>query len=138
MFDVVAKECARMGANQVLILGTAVTMRSPRFRHKFAEHGIDATGPEDETVRSLTAQLISELQLGHSEGAAQRLDTIARTACQQQFSATPLVCLACTELPLAFPEMKSRSTFESGGIRYLNSTIVHVDALLKTAGAQPS
>src|ERR1700685_3862277 len=59
MLDVVAKESLRIGATKVLILGTALTMSSQRFREEFAKHGIEAAGPEDETTRSMTIRLIA-------------------------------------------------------------------------------
>src|SRR5712691_9313492 len=45
IFEVVAKECARIETKQVLILGTALTMRSATFREVFAEHGVEAVCP---------------------------------------------------------------------------------------------
>src|SRR5713101_3588503 len=41
IFEVVAKECARIEAKQVLLLGTALTMRSATLREVFAEHGVE-------------------------------------------------------------------------------------------------
>src|SRR5229473_3750060 len=67
IFEVVAKESARIGASEVLIPGTTQTMRSVRFRDEFAKYGIEATGPGDETARTVTGELIAELQLGKLE-----------------------------------------------------------------------
>jgi aspartate racemase len=128
MFEVVAKESARMGARQVLILGTALTMGSQRFREAFARHGITAAGPEDVAARAATSQLVGDLQRGKLEGAAERLRTIAKLATEQQFGERPVVCLACTELPLAFRELKATLGFEADGILYINTTIVHAGA----------
>ncbi|HYL74655.1 MAG TPA: aspartate/glutamate racemase family protein [Bryobacteraceae bacterium] len=125
MFEVVAKESARIGAKEVLILGTALTMRSPRFRAAFAKHGIAAAGPDDQAVRAMTVELIADLQLGKSELAAERLGKIARNQA--------VVCLACTELPLAFPKHKFAATFEEGGVVYINSTAVHINAAVDFA-----
>lgn len=128
IFDVVAKESARIGAGEVLILGTTVTMRSPGFREAFAKYGIAAAGPHHEAARTMTAGLITELQLGKLEGAAERIGKIARTCFAPQFSAQPAVCLACTELPLAFQERKRLATFEYDGILYINTAAVHMNA----------
>jgi aspartate/glutamate racemase len=78
ILDATAKESARIRASEVLILGTALTMRSPKFREGFAKYGVEATGPHDEGARVMTAGLITELQLGKAEGAAERLGRIAR------------------------------------------------------------
>jgi aspartate racemase len=132
IFDVVAKESARIRANKVLILGTALTMRSARFRADFAKYGVEAAGPQDDEARAMTVALIAELQLGKFEGAAERLRRIARTSFEHQVGAQPVVCLACTELPLAFPQ-KMLATFEYDGVLYINSTAAHIDAAFDLA-----
>jgi aspartate racemase len=128
IFEVVAKESARIGAGEVLILGTDLTMRSSTFREAFARHGVEAAGPQDEEARSMTAGLIAELQLGELEGAADRLGKVARSSFERQFKRRPVICLACTELPLAFQEQKMLATFEYDSILYINSTAVHINA----------
>jgi aspartate racemase len=128
IFDVVAKESARSGARQVLILGTALTMTSPGFRAAFARYGVAAAGPADETARTMTAGLIAELQIGKVKGAAGRLARIAKLSLEQRRKAQPVVCLACTELPLAFGERKMLATFEYDGFLYINSSAVHISA----------
>jgi aspartate racemase len=128
IFEVVAKESARLGASEVLILGTSLTMRSPGFREEFAKYGVEAAGPHDEEARASIIGLIAELQLGKIEGAAERIGKIARTSFRPQFKAQPVVCLACTELPLAFQENKLIATFEHDGVLYINTTAVHINA----------
>ena len=128
IFEVVTKECARIGASEVLILGTSLTMGSQGFREAFATYGIEATGPHDETARARTVELITELQLGKLEGAAERVGGIAKISFRGRFKAQPVVCLACTELPLAFQEQKLLATFEYDGVLYINTTAVHINA----------
>jgi len=128
IFEVVAKESARMGAREVLILGTALTMRSSRLCEEFAKYGIEAAGPHDEATRTETAGLIRALQDGKLDGAAERLGRIAKFSSERQSVAQPVVCLACTELPLAFQEKKMLATFEYDGVLYLNTTAVHINA----------
>lgn len=127
LFEEAAKESARIGAAKVLILGTALTMSSQVFRREFAKQGIKAAGPDDETRRSMTIGLIEDLQLGKLDEAANRLGNIAKA------SSGNVVCLACTELPLAFPKQKTLPTFEVDGILYINTTMVHVNAALNFA-----
>lgn len=131
IFDALAAECARRGESEVLILGTAATMTSARLPAVFASRGMNATGPKDETLRALTVQLSKELQRGVDQAAAPRLaDIVRRHAAGRP---TPLACLACTELPLAFPGSGSRTLIESEGIRYLNSSTVHMHAIFDHA-----
>jgi aspartate racemase len=110
-----------------LILGTRPTMRSAPFREGFTKHGVEAAAPGDETVRAMTAELITELQRGKTAGAAERVNKIA-TMSFEQFREQPAVSLACTELPLAFPDHKTLATFEHDGVVYINSSVVHINA----------
>jgi hypothetical protein len=50
------------------------------------------------------------------------------TSCEQQIRTRPVVCLACTELPIAFPERKMLATFEHDGVLYINTTAARIDA----------
>ena len=128
IFEVTAKECSRIEAKQVLILGTDLTMQSEKFRDAFAKVGIAASGPQDAATRALVVELIAELQLGKCERAAERIGSIARISFKQLFTAQPVVCLACTELPLAFAELKTLAMFEFDGVRYINTCAVHINA----------
>jgi aspartate racemase len=130
-----AKECSRLGAERVLILGTTVTMQSTEFRKRFAEQGIEAAGPQDAASRTLIAVLIGELQAGKSEGAADRIGRVARTVFATQFTGRPVVCLACTELALAFREGKTLASFSADGVTYVNSSAVHIGAAFAFAVA---
>lgn len=128
LLDVVAKAGSQAGARKILILGTALAMRSSKFREVFSKCGIDAAGSADESLRATTVALVTELQLGNLEGAADKVERIARASFEGRQSAGPVVYLACTELLLAFPDQKDSGTFEHNGILYLNSTALHIDA----------
>jgi aspartate/glutamate racemase len=124
---VIARRCARANAGRVLILGTTFTIESQRLRAAFWQAGVDAAPPIDAITRAEVAQVIAEAQRLQLRGAADRLARIARTAIAH--SVTPLiVCLACTELLLAFPEYRCTPIFEVGGIRYVNPSALHMDA----------
>lgn len=135
ILDALAKESARIGARRVLLLGTALTMRSPRFREGFAKYGIQAAGPDNGAARSMTVELIADLQRGTTNGAADRLEEIVKLS-TKLFDEPPAVCLACTELPLAFQNMRSLGTFEYNGISYINSSSVHINAAFDFALAR--
>jgi aspartate racemase len=132
ILDAMGAVAARLGAADVLILGTAITMRSAPFREGFARYKVSATGPADESDRALTLALVSELQHGEVQDGAERLTKIARTAFHH-FRTQPAVCLACTELPFAFPSLKMLATFEHNGVRYINSTAAHIAAAVDFA-----
>jgi aspartate racemase len=135
--DATAKAAARLAAREVLILGTPVTMRSAKFREGFAKHGIEAHGPRDERARAMTEELIRELQAGKTAGAAERLAKIARESFAVEFSGPPVVCLACTELPLAFVDEKVVARLENGGVTYINTSAAHIDAVFEFAVGNP-
>jgi aspartate racemase len=131
--DASARAAVRLGAREVLILGTPVTMRSARFREGFARHGIEARGPRDERAGAATEELIRELQAGQTAGAAERLGKVARESFAAEFSGQPVVCFASTELPLAFVDQKVVATFEDGGVSYINTSGAHIDAVFEFA-----
>jgi len=128
-----AKECVRVGASEVLILGTALTMKSAKFRRAFEQHGIKAAGPLEERVQDATTSLVADLQLGRLEGAIESIAGFVRLSFPGDVVAQPVVCLACTELPLAFPEQKMLASFQRDKITYINSTAAHIDAALDFA-----
>ena len=133
ILETAAREARRIAARQVLILGTPLVMRSARFREGFAKHGIVASGPHDESARMMAAELISELQCGRVEGAAERVAAIVKASFEGQFTGHPVVCLACTELPLAFESLQTHATFNYGGVSYINTTAAHINALFDFA-----
>jgi aspartate racemase len=134
ILDAMARKCKQIGARRVLLLGTGLTMESARFREEFAKRGIDAAGPRDEAMRAMTADLIISLQCGREAGAAEQLNTISQRSLESDSGAERrVVCLACTELPLAFESGKTRDTFEHDGTVYVNSSVVHVNTIFDFA-----
>jgi aspartate racemase len=136
IFEVTARACARMGAGHALILGTSSTMTSRRLVEKFRAAGIDATGPRDEGVRSKVEEIVADLQAGKTEGAGARIHRIVEAALDGPPLPDHAVCLCCTELPLAFRSGKDLPTFEAQGVHYLNSTVVHIEAVFERATAE--
>jgi aspartate racemase len=133
LLDVAAKVASQVEAREILILGTALAMRSKQFRNAFAKYGIDAAGPAVESARAATVALVTELQLGNLKGAADKVERIARACLGERQSAGHAVYLACTELLLAFPDQKDSGIFEHKGILHLNSTALHIDAAFELA-----
>jgi aspartate racemase len=134
IIDALARKSALIGARQVLLLGTDLTMRSLRFRKEFGKHGVEAAGPGDEAVRTMTTKLITELQRGNTTGASDQVAKIVHR-CFDSLHLQPVVCLACTELLLAFETMTTLSVFEYDGIVFINSVMVHIDSAFEFAVA---
>lgn len=128
LFDAVAQKCARIGARQLMILGTSHTMASSVFRAVLARHGVEGTAPREAAARALIGALITQLQHGNIDGVAARLGGIAKASFASSTDAGSVACLACTELPLAFPESRAREVFETAGVTYLNAAAIHIAA----------
>ena len=131
--DAVAAACIRAGVRRVLILGTPQVMQSAHFREAFARHGVEAAGLRDAQARRRLAATIQSLQAGRSAGAARSIRTIIAACGAGRLRGPTAVYLGCTELPLAFPEHKRAGVFESDGIRYINSTALHIHATFEYA-----
>jgi len=128
LFEAVARKCAHIGARQLLILGTSHTMASAVFRAVLARHGVAGTAPHEAAARTLTGALITQLQHGNIDGVAARVGDIAKASFAPSTDAGSVACLACTELPLAFPESGAQEVFETAGVTYLNAAAIHVAA----------
>ncbi len=135
IFHATARACADLGARRALILGTSTTMGSRRLVQVFRASGIDAGGPPEKRVGSEVERVIADLQERRDEGAADRIHGLVRMALGGPPPSGCVVCLACTELPLAFPSGRDLPTFEVRGVRYVNSTAAHVDAAFRLATA---
>jgi aspartate racemase len=133
MFEALAGYCALEGHREILILGTALTMRSQVLRDAFTAQGIAASAPDTSHDRELVLDLIARLQRGDGHGVAQYIGDLVRQICVRQFVDRPLVCLACTELPLAFPASQGCASFDFEGTQYISSSVVHIEAALATA-----
>jgi len=134
--DAAARQCAKICARKLILLGTATTMASAKFREGFARHGVDARGPDDENLRQASVALLTDLQRGKTVGATERMKRLAKDA-TAQFPGLPAICLACTELPLAFPERSDLATFEEDGVLYINANVIHINAAFAYAIAEP-
>jgi aspartate racemase len=138
ILDATAKEAVRIGARRVLILGTALMMRSDRFKAAFARHGIELIAPRSESLQAATVTLVERLQRGRVKGAATRLGKIAIAS--WPFAEEPVVCLARSELSLAVPVSRTRPrlkpSFKYGGVTYISTMGAHIGAVLEFVGTQ--
>ena len=140
IFEAVARECAQLGVTEMLILGTAPTMDAPNFADVLARFGVKAHAPTAPDERAKVVALISELYADRHDNAASRLRSVVEASFPPSASLRT-VCLACTELPLAFPALESESSLVIDDVRYVNSAMIHAKAvfaaLLDTNPARP-
>lgn len=133
VIEEVAKECVRRGLRHVLVLGTPVTMRSPIFRRKFADNGIEALVPQEERTILATERLILDLQEGKLLGADKRIKEIVTLSLRPRIATACAVCLGCTELHLAYEDAQRRAVVRRDGILFINAAAVHVQAAFNFA-----
>lgn len=133
IFKAVAEVCQIKGIDQFLLLGTEPTMNLGVFPEYLKRNSIHAFVPPDENERTKVADLISELFKGRSENGRSRIDQIVRTSYEDTAIKKQVVCLGCTELPLAFEGKEHLETFEENGVVYLNTAIIHANAAFRYA-----
>ncbi|WP_170517965.1 aspartate/glutamate racemase family protein [Ruegeria atlantica] len=130
IFDATAEATASAGASSALVLGTAVTMQATDYADRLAKEGITANDrlPEPE-IAEMQAMIDSEFYGGASDTARTRLLTF----CNKHATPGTAIVLACTELPLAFPDHLDDPIFKSDGHLFINPSAAHVEAALKEA-----
>ena len=114
LFDAVARERFSRGAADAVILGTLSTMMSTVFSDALELARIRAIRPESDADRVVRA--IAELQSGDGAGVADGLGKLASRMIPEPRRSSSIVCLSCTELPLAFsarPDGVSPEAFEA-------------------------
>jgi aspartate racemase len=132
ILDSTAAAVVRLKGRRALILGTPVTMKSMVYPNTLQRYGVEALPRlRDEEVAILGKLL--DLELYQATPAVAREAILALCTRHVQDRATDVVCLACTELPLAFPEHQDVPDFSVEGFRFVNTTVAHVEATLLAA-----
>lgn len=124
IFEAVARECARLGVREMLVLGTALTMQSPVFPAVLARFGVRGFAPASAEERAKVLGIIAELYAERAVNAAARIREVVDRV-MPAAGGERAVCLGCTELPLAFPAIEREPSLAVGDVRYFNSTIIH-------------
>lgn len=120
------------GGKRALILGTPVTMRSAVYAETFMKYGVSVVPQlSEEEIAQLEKLIDVDLYQGAMASAREKILEICRTHIRERSG--DVVCLACTELPLAFPEHQDSADFKIGDIRFVNTTVAHVEAALREA-----
>ncbi|UWQ58683.1 aspartate/glutamate racemase family protein [Leisingera caerulea] len=130
IFDTTAEATAATGATRALVLGTAVTMQARNYANVLAEHGVSANDTLPDTDIAEMQAMIDEDFYGGASASAQ--DRLLRF-CARHAQPGTAVLLACTELPLAFPDHIDDVSFKAGGFLFVNPSAAHVAAALDLA-----
>lgn len=124
-----AKAAAATGATHALVLGTAVTMRGAHYPRVLREHGVEPNQPlPDEEVDGFQHVIDTDFHEGATPGGKAALLALCRKHVADPVSTA--VLLACTELPLAYPNHIDDAVFEADGYLFVNTAAVHVKAIL--------
>ena len=134
IFETAAAAGARAGGINILVLGTRQTMQSSGIRDAFADKGLRARGLRDKAMIGKTEALIAKLQAGERAGTATQLAMIVESELKGGgYGTRPIVCLACTELPLAFAGHDNEATFDADGVTYIDTPAAHINAAFAMA-----
>ena len=128
IYEAVANECKKHGIDQFMLLGTEPTMKSNSLPDFMKSKGIDAFPPPDTEMQLKVIRLISDLFEGKTENGRTLLNEVVASSYQQKDTKHRTVCLACTELPLAFAGKEQLAIFTEDEVIYLNTTIIHAKA----------
>lgn len=124
VIDATAEACRVAGLPRVGLLGTAYTMEHPFYADRLRAHGLEVRAPDAEQRAEAHRVVYDELVQGLVTERSRRwyadlVDSMAADGCSG-------VLLACTELGmLELGELTS--------VAMLDTTEVHVDALLRAA-----
>ncbi|WP_170361475.1 aspartate/glutamate racemase family protein [Ruegeria arenilitoris] len=130
IFDATAVATKTTGAKSALVLGTSVTMQARHYAERLAAEDITANDrlPEDQ-IAEMQSMIDTEFYGGASANARHSLLAF----CNRHAAPGTAILLACTELPLAFPQHLDDPVFETHGHLFVNPSAAHVAAALKEA-----
>jgi aspartate racemase len=134
LISIVEATCAeakRMGLKKPGLIGTGFTMASTFYNDVFARSGMEVAVPGAEDQRVVNYKLFSEIELGIYKEETQQL-LIAQIEKMVKTQNIDSMILGCTEFPLILVDT------HYAGIPMLNTTQIHVDAIVKAIMATPS
>ena len=125
IYESIGTYCNKNGIKNLLVLGTMPTMTSSAFKYGVEKFGIKAIYPPKNKLKVSVLKVIEELYQNKTKGASSAINEIVHSCLLENQLNTTTVCLACTELPLAFRNFDGKSTFNYCGVKYLNTSALH-------------
>jgi aspartate racemase len=122
--EAVSDEVYRLGLKKPGLIGTGFTMSGTFYQDVFERREIPIVLPEEQDMKIINEKLFSEIELGIFRDDTRDLliHIIGKMVDHQQIDC---LILGCTEFPLILTEASY------AGIPMLNSTKIHVDAIVK-------
>jgi aspartate racemase len=114
----------KRGLQKPGLFGTGFTMAGTFYQDVFSRHDINVIVPTEEAMKVINEKLFSEIEQGVFKDETRDLlvRNIQKMVLQQHIDS---LILGCTEFPLILTEN------EYAGIPMLNTTRIHVDAIVK-------
>jgi aspartate racemase len=115
--------CVSLGIKRAGLIGTGYTMDAPFYPNVFRKQGIEIVVPDKDDRHFITHKLFTEIESGifKDETREAFIHIIEKMISGQQIDS---MILGCTEFPLLLTES------HYGGIPMLNTTQIHVDAIV--------
>jgi aspartate racemase len=124
--EVCAQKAQDLGLKKCALLGTKFTMQNDFFQKVFSRFNIEIIVPDHAQIEFINSKLFTELELGifKKETEKELLNIVSGLKEQHEIDS---VILGCTEFPLMF---KADNYL---GLSFLNTTKIHVDAIIKAS-----
>ncbi|MEX0339829.1 MAG: aspartate/glutamate racemase family protein [Arenibacterium sp.] len=130
IYDATAEATAAQNPKRALVLGTAVTMQSDKYARALATAGVAANPMLAEpAIAEMQAMIDEDFYGGAGPNARSRL----LSYCAEHSRPGDAILLACTELPLAFPDHIDDVVFSADGYQFINPSAAHISAALREA-----
>jgi len=122
--EATCEECIKKGLKRTGLIGTGFTMNASFFPDVFNRRGLEVVMPEKEDKELIDYKVFSEIELGIFKDDTRRflIGIIEKMVREQHIDS---MILGCTEFPLILKESNY------AGIPMLNTTKIHVDAIVK-------
>jgi aspartate racemase len=122
--EATCEECIKKGLKRTGLIGTGFTMNASFFPDVFNRRGLEVVMPEKEDKELIDYKVFSEIELGIFKEDTRRylIGIIEKMVREQHIDS---MILGCTEFPLILKES------EYAGIPVLNTTKIHVDAIVR-------
>lgn len=132
ILDTTSAAVAEAGCDKALVLGTGLTMTGAAYPQALKTHGIQAlTAPvapaRDELDRLIEAHMTEDA----TADLRDHLLSLSREGVEDP--ATTAVCLACTELPQAFPDQRGEAVIRTEGLIFIDTAVAHAKVVLDRA-----
>jgi len=132
ILDETAKAAAMAGKGKAPVLGTSVTMRGGHYPRVLEAHGIAALPRlPDNDIDAMQALIDSDFHEGATQQGKAALLDLCRV--HVRVPEDTAILLACTELPLAWPDRIDDPVFEADGFTFVNTGAAHVAGILAAA-----